>query len=64
MISSHIDARQSQSYSEDHVILARSAINKQPDKQEFHIPFDAHLPTTEHCVVYDSNTVSIIENSE
>jgi hypothetical protein len=59
------DAREPSAYTEDHVILARSATNKKTDElEEFYIPFDAHLPTTIHCVVYDSNTVSIIEKSE
>lgn len=59
----HPDARETSAYAEEHVSLARSATNKKSE-QEFYIPFDAHLPTTNHCIVYDSNTVSIIENSE
>ena len=31
---------------------------------DFRIPFDLNLPTTQHCVVYDSKTISKIEKSE
>ena len=33
-------------------------------KGEYHIPFGVHLPTCRNCVVYDSNTVSTVEDSE
>ncbi len=67
-ISLHSDTRLTSAYFRDHIILARSAKNKKQDDQnetpEFFIPFDVHLPTLNYCVVYDSKTVSIIENSE
>lgn len=61
------DTRLTSAYFRDHIILARSAKNKKQDDQnetpEFFIPFDVHLPTLNYCVVYDSKTVSIIENT-
>lgn len=50
----------------EHIILARSGVdeNSTKDKEKFVIPLDVHLPTTNNVIVYDSKTVSIIENSE
>lgn len=36
----------------------------QDDQGAYYIPFGVHLPTTQHCIVYDSQTVSTIEDSK
>lgn len=56
------DTRNVAEYYLDHITLARAA--KKEAGKDFRIPFDVHLPTTDRCIVYDSKTVSIIENSE
>ena len=59
------DARTILDYHKCHVMLARSARNERKGSEEkFRIPSDVHLPTVHHCIVYDSSTVSKIENSE
>ncbi len=43
------------------MVTAKSA--KKDDNGKYRIPFGVHLPSCLNCVVYDSNTVSIVENS-
>ncbi len=61
-----VDVRLKKSYYPEHILLARSAVddNSKKDDDNFVIPLDVHLPTTRHVIVYDSKTVSIIENSK
>ena len=56
------DTRSSEDYNEGHVQLAKLA--RKCDDSSYRVPFGAHLPTCLHCVVYDSKTVSVIEDSE
>ena len=56
------DARGSADYNEAHITLARNI--KVDDKEGHVIPFGVHLPSCQHCVVHDGNTVSTIEDSE
>ena len=56
------DAREASEYVEAHILLAKGV--KRDEKGERKIPFGVHLPSLLHCVVYDGNTVSIIEDSE
>lgn len=48
----------------DHFNLLIVLFYFQDDQGSYKIPFDVHLPTTLHCAVYDSNTVSTVEDSE
>ena len=57
------DARDASKYTEAHITLAKG-VKKDGDKGEEKIPFGVHLPSLMHCVVYDGNTVSIVEDSE
>lgn len=57
------DTRSSADYNEGHIQLAKLA-KKEKDDKTYRVPFGTHLPTCLHCVVYDSNTVSVIEDSE
>lgn len=57
------DTRSSADYNEGHIQLAKLA-KKEKDDKTYRVPFGTHLSTCLHCVVYDSNTVSVIENSE
>lgn len=57
-----LDARDVSEYAEAHILLAKGV--KTDDKGERKIPFGVHLPSLLHCVVYDGNTVSIVEDSE
>ena len=56
------DAREASEYVEAHILLAKGV--KRDEKGERKIPFGVHLPSLLHCVVYDGNTVSIVEESE
>ena len=56
------DAREASEYVEAHILLAKGV--KRDEKGERKIPFGVHLPSLLHCVVYDGNTVSIVEDSE
>ena len=56
------DTRNSADYNEGHIQLAKLA--KKEDDTTYRVPFGTHLPTCLHCVVYDSNTVSVMEDSE
>ena len=56
------DARDANEYTEAHIVLAKGV--KKDEKGERRIPFGVHLPSLMHCVVYDGNTVSIVEESE
>ena len=58
---SNVDARDLVDYNEAHVILAKSA--KKDEDGQYRMPFGVHLPSCLNCVVYDSNTVSIVEDS-
>jgi serine/threonine/tyrosine-interacting-like protein 1 len=60
-----LDTRSSDDYNEGHVQLAKLAKKSTTnnDDSKYRIPFGAHLPTCLHCVVYDGNTVSVIEDS-
>ena len=57
-----VDAREASEYVEAHILLAKGV--KRDEKGERKIPFGVHLPSLLHCVVYDGNTVSIVEDSE
>ena len=57
------DTRSSADYSEGHILLAKLA-KQEEDGERYRVPFGAHLHTCLHCVVYDSKTVSVIEDSE
>ena len=57
-----LDARDLSEHAEAHILLAKGV--KKDDKGERKIPFGVHLPSLLHCVVYDGNTVSIVEDSE
>ena len=57
-----VDARDQNEYAEAHILLAKGV--KKNDKADCKIPFGVHLPSLLHCVVYDGNTVSIVEDSE
>lgn len=57
-----IDARDANEYTEAHILLAKGV--KRDEKGERKIPFGVHLPSLLHCVVYDGNTVSIVEDSK
>ena len=56
------DAREASEYVEAHILLAKGV--KRDEKGERKIPFGVHLQSLLHCVVYDGNTVSIVEDSE
>ena len=56
------DAREASEYIEAHILLAKGV--KRDEKGEGVIPFGVHLPSLLHCVVYDGNTVSLVEESE
>jgi serine/threonine/tyrosine-interacting-like protein 1 len=60
-----LDTRSSDDYNEGHVQLAKLAKKSTTnnDDSKYRIPFGAHLPTCLHCVVYDGNTVSVIEDT-
>ena len=58
----YTDARDSSEYVEAHIQLAKGV--KRDESGEGRIPFGVHLPSLLHCVVYDGNTVSIVEDSE
>jgi len=48
----------------DHFNLLIVLFYFQDDQGSYKIPFDVHLPTTLHCAVYDSNTVSTVEDTQ
>lgn len=58
------DVRDWLAYSADHVTLARNAMNWLSESKDVILPYNVHLPTTRHCVVYDDNTVSNFEDSK
>ena len=62
----YIDTRSIKDYNDGHIQLAKLAKKATNDNNgaEYRVPFGAHLPTCLHCVVYDSNTVSVIEDSK
>ena len=61
-LSNSLDARDNVDYNESHVILSRPS--KRDDQGQYKVPFGIHLPSCLHCIVYDSNTVSVMEDSE
>ena len=61
-IGIYADTRSSEDYNEGHIQLAKLA--RKSDDSSYRVPFGAHLPTCLHCIVYDSKTVSVIEDSE
>ena len=60
----HSDTRSSEDYNEGHILLAKLAKKGTDDGTLYRVPFGANLSTCRHCVVYDSSTVSVIEDSE
>lgn len=62
VVTTATDAREATKYAEAHILLAKGV--KRDEKEEGKIPFGVHLPCLLHCVVYDGNTVSIVEESE
>lgn len=55
------DARHAVAYNDGHILLAKHA--KKDVEGKYKIPFGIYLPTYWNCVVYDSNTVSTLEDS-
>eukprot|EP00731_Ephydatia_muelleri_P023673 Em0015g1256a len=55
------DARHAVAYNDCHILLAKHA-KKDPDGK-YRVPFGVYLPTCQNCVVYDSNTVSPLEDT-
>jgi len=58
------DVRDWSAYNSGHVVLARNAQKWLSETKDLHLPYNIHLPTTRHCVVYDNNTVSNFEESK
>ena len=57
------DTRPRDSYDESHISVARFAVKV--NDEDFAVPsVGIEVPTLRHIIVYDSNTVSVVENSE